>query len=389
MSELFIPRKTLRIPPGHELEMAEKDYHTDMLAIQRWGRGLTNTRLILPDSTILTGDIQLYEGNNIAIDQNGNGFVITAAPPIPARTLAAYAHGAASARILQKARIDDPVVTRVDVYAQTAPSGVDASNCGNVRVAGSISGAVVIPLIPDGTQEWHIGPESTATVLAGERITAGATSPGYQALAVKFRVSATVTVLNADVLWGDTNGGGNFRSSQGRFGIATGVADGTPVADPDWITDGDGNECFVDMDISTTIANTYFLVEFPTTTGFTLSTGIDYFFVVTALNDRPADTQRIVDITNGGTASSDLGSGLRQSQLITSASDDTSHQFGTTSGTTHGAGAILTGNAARMSYDLYGSVIGAPLTGFVIIEETITGAPPATTGADINISVQC
>lgn len=328
----------------------------------------TPTRILGPDGVPLTGDVTLSQGNNVGITRVGNALTFVATAPTPLRAVTAFGPGAAVARTLQRQTVTSAILQALDIYLGTAPVGTDGTNHGNVIVKGTLTGGPVVVPLTVGVSEYHLGVGSLTTPLAGSVATGTIAGRAERSVAYGFTVSSTIVVKNLDILFSALSGASNVRA-----GIATGVTQGvTPVLTPNWITDAASNQCFADITGSNG-GGSRPVWTLPGTTGFTLNAGTTYYLVVSMLsnNDQLEITQGTTNTFNGnlnanGPVVTDSFSAGHYTDIFDSAS-----------------GAIK-----YPSFNLFGAILGTPLTGLVEIGQTITGAPPGTTGSDANIVAQ-
>lgn len=344
-----------------------------------------------PDAAPQSGAVSLAIGNNVGITRSGKTFTLFANPPGPRRPLSVFAPGAITARTLQKATIPSAVLQQLDVFALTPPVGVSGAACGNVVVAGSVSGQIVLPM-STAVSEWHLGPTDLA-VPAGSMKPAVGHSDTLSARggAYRFTPSANLTLYNFALTWTNQapSGVGNGANpTTVRVGIAKGVSLGrTPtLADPSggavgggWITGTDGFPCWLEIDASAVNLGQAIVFVPPGTQGYPLVQGTEYQLVVMHENFSGANGSTAIDTTITGFNPTVSGN-------ITMPGLGLFYTNDTQSGGVYQAWTEFV-NLRPGNFALYTGIVGLTLSGLCVVSTSLTGAP-ATPGSDIEIYAQ-
>lgn len=288
--------------------------------------------------------------------------------PTTARGFSAYGHGAIAARILQKFTVGEPILlTAIDVYLQTAPAGTTGAAHGNVKVSGSVSGSYTMPIAVNGTKEYHTSAVDLAIPFGAEVPTVGAANYSGGSISFQFSLSASHDLRAIAIGFGAAPAGAG--TDLIRVGIASGMTTTTSIAGIPWLNGPDG-PAWVELPISAITAPGYTLFDL----GQLIPLGTSATYNVIVHNKKAGgDSVNAVMGTDGTVSGTVVNQGLDFGTATNG--DDTRTFFINMLGNDYG------------DFKLYGDFTGLELTGLVIVEQTLTGAP-ATPGADMNVAIQ-
>lgn len=354
------------------------------------------TRVFVTGQPPMAGDIEIAAGANIGLTESSAARRIIAQSPTPGipRSVELFVPGLLVAKTVAKLALPNAFLRRLDANLLTAPAaGVSGAACANVVVSGAVSGAVTLPLSTVGTADYHLGNGDLQSNVGSTGNFD--TTENFPGRAMLFRANANLAILGFDIGGiapgaGITNpGGGVVGRLRGGFASITSAAPPLPVAGssipawtnngPPWLLDTAGNPAFVDVPAASLAPNLRAMFIFPQPVN--LLTGTDYYFVI--------DSPDYVLNTGGQQSNVNRNSGNTYSaagSILSPHNGDSVNNWSIVHDYATGQWQSGFGNNVGLDMRLFASVLGTPVPGIVTVAITLTGAPGAAAGSDLNIS---